>query len=122
MFTRRGFIQTSGGAVSALALTGGVSAAVLAPDAVVAVVSPARAGAAPIGADIVRLSGDRIADLNLIGEKLEKGASARLVFALDAADEVLLDVALSRSAPAYHLQNSAAGLSTFVLNTAVAGV
>lgn len=122
MFTRRGFILTSGGAVSAITLAGSVSAAVLSPKAAIAIVSPAREGDAPAGAEVVRLSGDRLSDLGLIRDSMEKGASEHLVFALDAADELLLDVARTHAASVYHLQNSAAGVSSFVLNAAVAGV
>lgn len=122
MFTRRDFILTSGSAVSAATLAGSVSAAVLAPKAALAIVSSARMGDAPAGAEVVRLSGDRLGDLRLISDSLEKGNSGQLVFALDAADELLLDVARLRAASVYHLQNSAAGVSSFALNAAGAGV
>ena len=123
MFTRRGFLLTSSGALSALAFAGSVSAA--GNDRFVVVASPARS-AGPLSGDPsftkITLSGDRLRDLSTLEDILRAGHAPRIRFVLDAADEVMLDLAQSRTASAYHITPLSAGMSEFRLNAVTAGV
>ncbi|MFB9224198.1 hypothetical protein [Paracoccus cavernae] len=123
MFTRRGFLLTSSGALSALALAGSASAA--SSDSFVVIASPARA-TGPLSEDQhftkITLSGDRLRDLSTLEDILRAGHAPRIRFVLDAADEVMLDLAQSRTASAYHITPLSAGMSEFRLNAVTAGV
>lgn len=121
MITRRGFIISSGGAMAALSLAGGAAAAP-SGEILVSVASPARPLAPALqGASHFVLTGDRLGDMRTLENALTGRNGTTLRLSLDAADEVLFDVARTRvSAQAIKI-SAAAGSSDFRL-TSVAGV
>lgn len=123
MLTRRGFLLTSSGALSALAFAGPALAA--GSKRFVVVASPARA-AGLLSEDQqftqITLSGDRLNDLHMMEKLLGAADTPRIRFVLDGADEVMLDLAHGRSGAAYHITPLSAGVSEFRLNAVTAGV
>lgn len=111
MITRRGFIVASGSAVSALTLVGaGPVAAAFARD-VTTVASRARAVApADQGRKHIVLTGKTGEDFKTLEAILRDGPSEELVFSLDAADQLLLDIAQTRTASGYSAVTAEQGL------------
>lgn len=114
MITRRGFIIASGSALSALTLAGaGPVAAAFAQD-LTTVASPARPlAAAEQGRRHIVLTGNRLEDVQILQKVLNDASSEDLRLSLDAADQVLLDIAQTRTTTDYRPVAAATGLIEF---------
>lgn len=114
MITRRGFMLAGGSAVSALSLIGaGPVAAAFAQD-LTTIASPARPLAlAEQGRRHIVLTGDRLADVRTLETVLTQAATADLRLSLDTADQVLFDIAQTRTSTRYAPVAAATGLLEF---------
>ena len=102
MITRRGFMIAGGGALGALAISGGASAATMhAADKLTIASLSRKLAPAQQGTKHLVLSGNRIKDLSTLEQVFTAARAAEIELHIDTADRVLLDIALSRVAHGY---------------------
>lgn len=122
MITRRGFIMTSGTAMSALSLAGAGPVAAAFAGEKMTIASPARPMAAnEQGLRHIVLTGNRIDDVQTLEMVLAQKSTSEMTLSLDAADQVLFEIALTRTPAVFAPVAAAPGLMKF-RRTSFAGV
>lgn len=122
MLTRRGFILTSGSALGALSLASAASAAALGRTEVLTITSINRTVPAAVqGARHITLTGNLVEDFATIEKVLAQAPAEELHLTLDAADEVLVDIAMTRVSSDYAPLHMADGSRAFRRNSTFLG-
>lgn len=122
MLTRRSFIFASGSAIGAAALANAAGAAVLARTDVLTIASANRPLAAmDQGNRHIILSGNPAEDLATLEKVLADAPADHVALSLDAADDVLMDVASTRVASAYVITGTVNGARALRRNSAFVG-
>ncbi len=122
MLTRRSFIFAGGSAMGAVALANAAGAAVLGRADVLTIASANRPLAA-VDQDSrhIILSGHPAQDLATLEKVLADAPADHVALSLDAADDVLMDVASSRVASAYVVTGNVNGARALRRNSAFVG-
>ena len=123
MITRRLFVQLSTAGTAAMSLLGSAFGASAQGQSILSISSPSRAlDAALQGTSHITLGGDRLADMNRLERLMSEGTPARLRLSVDAADQEIVELALSRVKADYvPAAATVAGVAEFVLANSTAG-
>ena len=123
MLTRRGFIITSGSALGALSLASAAGASVLGGASDVLTIASVNRplSAAAQGAGHISLTGDLVQDFATIEKAFSSASAPELRVSLDAADEVLLDIAMTRVSSNYVAAGAENGARVFRRNSSFVG-
>lgn len=122
MLTRRSFIFASGGAMGAVALASSAGAVVLGRSDVLTIASANRPLAAmDQGARHIILSGNPAQDLATLEKVLAEAPADHVALSLDAADDVLMDVASTRVSSAYVVTGNVNGARALRRNSTFVG-